>query len=309
MSYSRTVLVLGAVLAGGSSGAVARTSLERADGARLAQTSAESPVVPGASVPELSLNDAWRVRVTPRVWFAGPAGDLRLPGGPSFELSSLEADSPKVTPMMEVTVREVPEGGVKVGVPTLIFAASGAITSAESSVTLPNGGQFGTLSVAAGSRVDASVDWSVFQLAGGQVWRLADLTPAGGAPGTTVIDLAGLVGARVQYQRFEFASGGVSDSDKQTWVEGILQTRLDVRFNSSLSAEVNASVAWAPDRFGGDIDSAFTFTPWRGDRGQALAVQVGYRLLAVDYEVERRGSKTEFNGSLAGLYAGVSLKF
>jgi hypothetical protein len=262
-----------------------------------------------APAPTLALNDAWRARVSPRLWFAGSAGDLTLAGGPSFELATLKLDAPKLSPALELTIRQVPKEGVVVGRPSLIFAASGALTSAESSVTLGAGGQFGTLAVAPGDRVDASVDWATFQIAGGQVWRLADLSPKGAAPGTTSIDLAGLIGLRAHHQRFELASNGTTLSEKQAWIEGLLQARLEIRLNSQFSAEVNASLAWAPDRFGGDIDSLFTFTPWRGERGQSLSLQIGYRLLATDYEVDRRGGTTAFNGSLAGLYAGVGLKF
>jgi len=262
-----------------------------------------------APAPELALNDRWRIRVTPRVWFVAPAGDLTLAGGPKFKLGDVKADSTTLAPFLDVTVREVPAEGVKVGVPNLIFAASGAITSSDSSNTLAGGGQFGSLAVAPGGQIDSQVQWSTFQLTGGQVWRLADLTPAGGMKGTTVVDLAGMVGARVQYQRFEFASGGVTEREKLTWLEGIVQARLDVRLSSEFAAELNASLAWAPDRFGGEVDAAFSYTPWRGARGQSLGVQIGYRLLATDYSVDRNGSKTEFNGSLAGLYAGVSLKF
>lgn len=260
----------------------------------LGQTSAE----PTRVVPEQVDVGAWTLRLDARVWYAGPAGDVRMPGAANSartDLSDLNADNPRLSPYGSLTLRAPAE--------KLFFLAQGSGTSLNASVTAAGAFQLGNIAVNAGDNIRSEVDLASFEL-------LLGYGPISlvGAPGeVTRLDLGLMGGVRLVEQRFTFTSGASQSRMEDTYAAPAIGARLNAQLSREFSAEATSIIGLWPDRTSADIDINFNYTP--GGKDDWLTLQVGYRLLAFEFSRGSGASTREFSGSLAGLYAGLQLKF
>lgn len=260
----------------------------------LGQTSAE----PARVVPEQVDVGAWTLRLDARVWYAGPAGDVRMPGAANSartDLSDLNADNPRLSPYGSLTLRAPAE--------KIFFVAQGGGNSLNASVTAAGAFQLGNIAVNAGDNIRSEVDLASFELLMG--YGPISLV---GAPGeVTRLDLGLMGGVRLVEQRFTFTSGASQTRMEDTYAAPAFGARLNAQLSREFSAEATSIIGFWPDRTSGDIDINFNYTP--GGKDDWLTLQVGYRLLAFEFSRGAGASTREFSGSLAGLYAGLQLKF
>ncbi|HZW06826.1 MAG TPA: hypothetical protein VFF65_06855, partial [Phycisphaerales bacterium] len=104
-------------------------------------------------------------------------------------------------------------------------------------------------------------------------------------------------------------SGGTTVDGGETFVSPLVGLRLDLQLPYNFAVDVNANVNFVPgdtSSFGFEIAPTFTWRPTRN-----IGVQIGYRLLIADNETGDEGADDFFSldGSLAGLYGGVEIRF
>lgn len=253
---------------------------------------------PAAVVPTNVDVGAWTLRLDARVWYAGPGGDVKMPGAANsarVDLSDLNADNPRLSPFGSLTLRAPKEN--------IFFVAQGGGTSLNSSVVAGGAFQLGGIAVNPGDNIRSEVDLASFELLLGY----GPISLLGSPSDVTRLDLGLMGGVRLVEQRFTFTSGANQTRMEDTYAAPALGARLNAQLSSEFAAEATAIMGFWPDRTSGDIDINFNYTP--GGKNDWLTLQVGYRLLAFEFSRGSGADTREFSGSLAGLYAGLQLKF
>ncbi|MFZ4573536.1 MAG: hypothetical protein ACOYN0_04015 [Phycisphaerales bacterium] len=277
----------------------------------------------GAEQP-VEKHGQWTLRVEPVVWFTGPSGTLKLPGSASgvggssagdggtvgalslqggaaqdVDLRDLDIDTPEASPAIEINLGR---GDWRFGLRAIDF-------SGDQQAAANAGGSYGSLAYAAGDEVSTSLDYSQFELEVGYSLRKRDLSPypqgfkfhsnfeliaglrvydfewsventtAGGALGTEETFWEPIVGAKISMELYE-----QFDIDLQLTAGG-----LPLGDDSSYSLDVIVGGAWRPV--------------------ENVGVLVGYRLTGYDLSSGSGDEEFEWQGSMAGLYAGLVLQF
>lgn len=260
-------------------------------------------------------SDEWSVRLEPRVWYVAPEGKLTMPGSPagtpSVKLSTLDADNPEASFEGAVMIRVPHKESDTWGSPGFWksgwdFSVGGTSFSADSRTNAPGAGfVIGPITVAGGAAVSTSVEWSTFYAEVGK-WVAGSDFETGGE---TRIDMVAILGVRSHSQDIKVSSGGNTTEDDETFVGVIAGVRLDFKLPCNLSAQLDANLNYLPGDNGfTGYEIAPTFT-WNATPN--VGVQIGYRLLGATTETGSQNSSDYYklDGSLAGLFAGVQIKF
>lgn len=282
-----------------------------------ATTSAPATATTTATTPPPTLTtpDQWTVKIEPQVWYMAPEGKLHLPGSPAgtpaVKLSTLGADDPEASFAGQVTIRVPHEEAHtwssgdfwKSG---WFFSIGGASYSGDGDTTAPGAGfTLGSLTVAGGADVSTSLDWSTFNAQVGK-WIAGSDFDSGG---TSRIDLYAVAGARIHTQDISVSSGGDTTDASETFGSALLGLRLDVKLPANFAAivDVNANF-WPgdPSTVGFEVAPSFMWRPTDN-----IGIQIGYRLLMADCESgdDNGTDYYRLDGSLAGLFAGIEIRF
>ncbi|MBL8962770.1 MAG: hypothetical protein KF787_10785 [Phycisphaeraceae bacterium] len=252
---------------------------------------------------------AWTLKFEPAAWYASLGGDFRMPGtaGSSqskFDFRSFDLDEPTWAPL----------GTVHVQAGRWRFSAGGfAFSTDDNQATVSESGGLGRLMFAAGDTARSSVDfWSLeFQAA----YRLVH-EPLGvmqdGRP-RLVFGLEPVVGVRMysvdaQVSAVTGASAGTSTSHDDFFFEPTAGIRLDGEFAEQFTIDVQTGFGIGPwgdtESFSWDMLVGGTWRPIPN-----LGVRIGYKHLLFDLKSGDGSEKFEFDGSLAGLFVGVEVRF
>lgn len=261
----------------------------------LAQDSPPPADAPGAYTP------GWTLEIEPSGYYLAPAGDILLPssGAPGNEISleDLNMDSPRWGPLLELNLRK----------DKWRLNAIGFWFSAEDrGSTQDTAGRVGSLSYAAGDRLSTTLDfWSAEASVG---YRLinAPLGPRDEGGHNLVFGLEPIAGVRIIDAEFDVArTAGGSTGAGETFIEPILGAKIDLEIIEQFSIEVQNTFGYWPDSsFSWDIIPAFSWrpVPW-------FAAQIGYRQLLFDLESGDGTGTFAWEGAVAGLFVGASLRF
>lgn len=271
------------------------------------QTSAQTPAqtsVPPAAVAAAGPNagaadsgdlalpgDRWVVKLQPRVWYLAPTADIRLPGSEStVDLDDLDANQPRIGPYGELTIQA----------DAWQFTLSGADFSASSSTLARRGLTLGDLTIAPGARVDTSLDLTFGQFSAG--YRLVNhrFDPEAANVGRLWV----LGGVRVYEFQTEVSTGALIDQAEEFWAEPFAGVRGELQLVDDFSIDLEITGGYSGDASSLDVAVGFQWRPvdWFG-------AQIGYRILRAGLEDGDGTDRYEFDGSLAGLFAGVVLRF
>jgi hypothetical protein len=282
-----------------------------------AKPAATQPASPLTPVPDLKERDpnTWSVRIEPQVWYVAPEGKLTMPGSvpgtAPVKLDTLNADGPSASAAGQVTLR-IPQNEANTwGTPDFwksgwFFCVGGASFSGDSNSTAPAGGfTLGSLAVAGGAAVSTSVEWSTFHAMVGK-WIVGSEFGTGG---DIHADIYAVAGARMHFEDITVSSGGGSTTNSETFGSALLGTRLDIQLPYHFAVDIDVNVDfWPgdPSCFGFEIAPTFTWRPTNN-----LGVQIGYRLLIADCETGNENGPNfyKLDGSLAGLYGGIEIRF
>ncbi len=282
----------------------------------IAQDDAAPPVPPptaapaGASEPpqlDLYSGPPWTIRIDPTVWWVSPAGDLTLPasgmtGGDSVRLSNLNLDTPEFTPA----------GSVAINAADFRFSFFGAGYSRDADAVASSDFQIGDASFAAGDAFESNFEFNLFDLTAGyrfysHDWRNCSVDKEKCVD--VVLDLYGLAGGRLYDMNIGVnAPGDTGNDTDQFFGDLIAGVRAEVTFlhNLNLNVQLTAGGMGDSDRssFSIDIQISGEWRPWEN-----VGIQIGWRHLDFTMEDGDGAGKFEFDGSLAGVYAGVVIRF
>lgn len=254
----------------------------------------------------------WTLSFEARAWYQAPSGELTLPGGATpddeIELDELNMDSPRLAPYGEFRVQR----------DKLRFGFSGSFFEADRGSTIETTRTLGAVEVFAGER--ARLDFSHWSFDAVALYELFSYVDGSTADGRDEVRIRGSLGGglRVSGVDFDFAVNP-TDPDRTgdetltsgydgTFVELLAAAALDIDLYERWYLSVEASGgAFGLD---GRTSSSFSIEPtlvWHPT--SRVGVEVGYRLLI--HRMEDGDSPGEFawNGSMAGVFAGLSVRF
>jgi hypothetical protein len=268
----------------------------------------EQPAPVPAAPPEApaSVSNPWTIKLDPMVWWVSPAGDLKLPAqgavaGGSVGLSTLDLDTPEISPA----------GAASLYVENFRFSFFGSAYSREASGTADSAFQLGDVQVTAGDEFDVDFDFGFYEVSLGyrflhHNWKESSANPAEAAD--VAIDLYGLVGGRLYDLDISFASAGSESGTDQFFADVIAGVRAELTIIRDFSINVQASGGGMGDSdrssYSFDIQ---VFGEWRPF--QNVGVLFGWRHTQFTFEDGDGPEKFEYDGSVAGVFGGVSIRF
>jgi hypothetical protein len=259
----------------------------------------QTPAEAATAKPGLDEQD-WTIRLTPRAWFVAPAGDLKLPGlgGQTVTLDNLNLDANRVRPAGQVDLQSE----------RWMISLAGANSSTSSLRVATGAFQLGTTAIGAGQTFDASFDYTTIQaLVGYRVWEYNLDAQKSEDAGDTRFRLFLLGGARLHDAKATIERPGVANTRSEgslTTVSIIGSARGQLKFWRDFNLEVDLSAGALHESTTFDIQAALSYQPcdW-------FAAQFGYRHLQVSLDSGSNAGQFKWDGSVAGLFAGVVFKF
>lgn len=239
----------------------------------------------------------WTVQIEPTVWYMGLGGDLRLGsggGGTPFNVADVNMDDPQLSPAGVARLR----GGDL----TFTFSAFGysGAESAGARAAFTAGG----IPVAVGTPVRTEIDIVSGELAVGYEVYAWPGPHANGAPPDAEVRVDAYGGARFLNFSTDMTIGGAAVSDDGYTIHPLLGARLVLEMFDRCTVDVSVDAGYIP---GGSRNATainavagISYRPWGN-----VGLTFGYRILRIDME---DGSQS-FDGSLAGLFANVVIRF
>lgn len=244
------------------------------------------------------------LRVELRPWYTAPGGRFTLPGeargGRDIDVEQLNLDSPRLSPA----------GRVRLDVDEWSFSLSGAHFRTERDAISPVNRRIGDIDLMAGDEVQTEYAYTTAELLVGNTFFQRRLRAFDHEETRFGLELEAGLGARLDHFdiQLERAAGGAASADEFFLAP---LAAFEARFHPAPRATVSfaATAGWNPGL--GDhtaitsdliVRAAWQFTP----RIQAMA---GYRITIQRMEAGEGPQRFEFNGSHAGLFAGIRIGF
>lgn len=268
---------------------------------------ASTPATPAPIAdPAAPKPSTWTLKLDPMVWWVSPAGDLKLPAqsataGNSVDLSTIDLDTPEFSPA----------GAAALYVEDFRFSFFGSAYSRDATGTSASAFQLGDVQIGVGDDFDVSFDLGYYELTAGyrflhHNWGESSANPADCAD--VSIDLYGLLGGRVYDLDIGFASGGNSSGTDQFFGDVIAGVRAEFTIIRDFSINVQASGGGMGDSdrssYSFDIQVFGEWRPW-----QNVGFLFGWRHTQFNFEDGEGPEKFEYDGSVAGVFAGMTIRF
>lgn len=245
----------------------------------------------------------WTIQVEPMVWYAAPGGSLRMPGSPAsaprLRLEALNLDTPRVSPYGELHLR-TGEWRFMLG----SFAASRTDRGAE----YPRTDWIGPFLVSPGDRITSSIEFSATEVNLGYRIPIPDaLVGRGGREFRGSLEAIG--GLRMYTLGFEIATPQGVVSHDELLFEPLLGLKYTMEIRERFNIDVQVSLGGYDDgghrrSYSYDILSAFAYRP-----AENVGIQIGYRQLAYGLWTGSETEEFNYRGAVAGLFAGVLVRF
>lgn len=279
---------------------------------RLKPTLAQ-PAAAAESMPP-AFNRGWTVQVEPSAWFVAPSGRLRLP----VEGGGAIGDEVKFERLNLDSTRLRPAGEVHINAEEFRFSFAGSTTSVEQdSVTADSGFRLGGVDVASGDAFSVDLDLTSIELSVGYlVYSRAFGSPEQNEiPGNAVrsdLFVYAVGGARfydvsLAFERFGGAGQRTAGAD-EFFGEPMVGVRIEWEFARDFFLDAQVTGGALPldghSVYSLDIVAGFQWRPVAN-----VGVQIGYRQLAYWLSDGEDAEEFSWEGRLAGLYAGVVLRF
>jgi hypothetical protein len=265
---------------------------------------------PGLAADKLfskALNDHdWKVRFEPAIWLVSPSGTVRMPGASteSVRVEHLNLDTPEVRP----------SGEVHLAADRWRLSFFGSQYAQETRFAAEQGFSLGDVTIDPGDIVDAEFDFTVVEVAAGyRIWE-ADLDRDSANQAMTVdtdIRLYAIGGLRaydVDLDVREIGGEGGRSATDQFFVEPILGLRgeIDIARDVTIDLQMTGGGYLDSDRSVASLDIVTGFQ-WRPHPN--VGVQVGWRQVAYWLDDGDGPDEFEYNGRMAGIQAGLVIRF
>ena len=244
--------------------------------------------------------DRWTIRFEPSVWYAAPGGEARLPGSTAkVQFIDLNLDQPRLAPYGELHFRN-DDFRVSLSAFSVSLDDVGTVVSAPM--------QIGSVAVNAGDLVTSSVSITSGELVGAM-----QLGSPNGLDGKANRDFALsfelLGGVRMYHVDLSFAApAGRIEANEffLTPVVGIKSTiNVKERFDIDLQVMGGAMpTGGSRSAFCMEILNGYVYRPVPN-----VGVQIGYRLAYCSLEDGDGASAFEYSGAVAGVFAGLVVRF
>ncbi len=255
--------------------------------------------------PDLASPDDYVVRLQPRVWYVSPGGKLSLPSttgvaGGYIRTNDLDLDQPRISPYAEMSIKA----------DNWRFTFSGADYSLSHDTTAPFTFTLGGTTVAGGAAFHTDFDFATFSLSAAYRFYEIDFGAEGGDEADQYVLRVEAVGGVRLYDldiRITNALGNTSGTD-QFYGEPFAGARAEFQIARDFSIDVELTAGGLPAEdhsvYAFDIAVGFSWRPVDG-----VAAQIGWRQLAFSMEDDNGPRRFKYEGTLAGLFAGVVIRF
>jgi|GEM_PF-965268 len=256
----------------------------------------------------------WELEFHPAVWYTGLAGKVNMPrGGGGGSVNSgtrvrdLNLESPRVTPFGELNLTKG----------DWLIELRGAAFSTDRDGAAEFTGSIGDVNFTPGSPLRSSFDFQSFEIQGGYRILERNISPLSGERGggyklqSDIYALAGVRLLAVDFSIANLADGlvAVEQSEDTFSAHPTLGLKWNVDFYNDFrfTAEVNGGLLPLSD------DESYGFDiviggQWRFSKH--VGVTIGYRALFFGVASGEEDNQFEVSqGSLQGLYAGVTIRF
>lgn len=296
---------------------VARVLAEPPAATRAADDSAEPTLDADAD----KYRTDWKIQIEPLMWYWSPAGKIRLPansgtGAPSGGGFSDSGSRVKASELNIDTPRFSPAGEAHFSIDRFRVTLSGAAYEIDRDGTPADEAfRIGSVEVAAGDELDVSFQFATAELTlGYNVWSkdFAADTDAERAHLATPLVLRTYIlgGARLYSTDIgvrNLANGASADAS-ELFIEPVLGARAELEIAEAFTIDLQISAGyWADsDQSVSSVDIAvgFMYRPHPN-----VGLQLGWRQLAFDLSDGEGVDEFEFDGQMAGVYAGITLSF
>jgi hypothetical protein len=230
----------------------------------------------------------WQASASLSLWRPALQDDLTLPGGPAIKFEDPNLDEAELAPLLEARFWNE-KWAIDVG---------GFLFEADSSSQSAAGFQLGAVAVASGAAYSAEADYGAFWAILSRCVAEEPLEGPEETRGLLRLDLG--AGVRVSDMSVEIASGASRDVGDALWVEALAVARLGVDLPAGVDFDIHGEIGGGADSSTWGIGTRLTWSPepWWG-------AHVGYRFISTDLDDDG----FEYEGALAGLYAGLTISF
>lgn len=297
--------------------ALAFAPLAAAQSAAATQPEPAATSTPAASTehaPAPTITDPadpkWTVSIEPIVWYVGPSGDLKLPAGAavtpsdSVDINDLNIDSPRLSPA----------GTFRIASERWSFRFFGSNYAIDHTQTVSESFQLGDISFAPGDQAHTELSYGIYEITAAYRFFEYDWAKESAHPETAdqvLLTLSAYGGALMQDVDVSVQSVGASGpgSDySNLFVQPIIGLDLTLELADQFAIDLRLSGGGLPldDESSASFDIAVAFT-WQATEN--VGVQIGWRQLAFWLSDGEDQDEFEFNGRLAGLFAGCTIRF
>jgi opacity protein-like surface antigen len=246
----------------------------------------------------------WTFALEPAMWYVAADGDIKLPGsaisgnGQQIQLGLLNLDSPRVSPFIEVH-------GVSDGWRATLSGYALETTGRESLAEFS--GQLGPVGIGVGDSIRANFE--LFSLEFTLARTVFEDFTRSGREGLLRADLDVLAGVRVYDVATSIRTPSGRADHEEFFIEPLVGVKLRLHLDPQATIDVQTSFGGFTDggnkhSFSWDILAGFQWRPI-----DDVGVQFGYRNIVVDLQSGEGPGTFDYFGALAGLYAGVVVRF
>ncbi|MGE3106987.1 MAG: hypothetical protein AB7G11_13290 [Phycisphaerales bacterium] len=245
----------------------------------------------------------WTVEINPRLWWVSPSGDIRFPGGSSkVDVEELNLDTPEFTPA----------GSIAINAGDFRFQFLGASYSRDAEFFVAAPLAVGSISLLPSAESSASIDFGIYDVSiAYRVLQRDFKTHSGPSQENAdfVLDLYALGGARLYDLNIDVSQTGTGSASVD---EFFIEPIIGVRSELAIIRDFTVNLQLDGGGFGDSDRSSFSFNisvdfqwrpvPW-------FAAQIGWRQVVYSFADGQDLSKFEYEGGMAGLFAGVVFRF
>jgi hypothetical protein len=311
-----TILACGAAV--GLAGSACRADLDSLTSLSLRKPPApETPAAPAdaAPLPDRFSPD-WTLQIEPTVWFVGPSGKFKLPvnSGTGPGGFTTEGDKIRVNDVDLDSTRLRPAGTLTLASGKWRFAFWGSeYELGRSSTTVDFAGRLGAVAFAPGDQLKLDLSLGTYELSAGyRIWDydFAENTKLKNVAVDAQLTIHLLGGARLydlEIGAENLSSPGRAEGSHvfaEPMVGVRAETIIDTDFSVILQLTAGGLPLYSTSSYSLDVVAAFQWRPTRN-----IGLQIGWRQLAFDLSDGKDLDEFEYSGRLAGLFAGVVIRF
>lgn len=262
--------------------------------------------------PAPAADNPWVIKFEPAAWYVAANGSFRLPGsagagnGSAFTAGDLNLDSPRTSPMGELHLRR---GDWRIGLRGLGFSTD------DRGAAPGSADQIGAAPFAAGDTLRSSIDLLTFAADGAYAFHTFEsgtLASGGATFRSTLLALAGVRAIDASVDTLVFTPGSSIPSaaagGDAFHAHPYAGLRWEMEVYEDITIDLLGSIGGLSigdsESWSADIIVGFQWNPT-----PHLGAQIGYRQLL--FGIENGSAPVEFSwqGGLAGVYAGATLRF